>query len=291
MKTRTTNRIYAFVIPVILTMITSACGAYSPLSNIKTGPTQVMDLVVKPTESASDPVLNLEFRVGALNIAPGAGEELATGKATFNVETFTPQTVTEGNVYTISQGDRAVKGIPKCPDDVVNTWDLQLGNKPMALKLKAGPYDGKFELGGLSLKQVTVDEAGSNLVASFSEPNKVEMTSFEYQTGGSKVTLKGLANANFNQMTFMAGAGEYTLSYDGKLQRDANVSIDAGLGTLTIIVPTGVNAKLTFDGGLTSINTSGSWSKNETIYTLAGNGPTINFLVKMGAGTLNLVSQ
>jgi len=92
-------------------------------------------------------------------------------------------------------------------------------------------------------------------------------------------------------MTFTSGAGDYTLSFDGDLQRDASVTIDSGVGTVNIIIPEGVNAQVTFDGGLTTVNTNGKWEHNGNVYTLSGSGPTITITVKMGAGTLNLETE
>jgi hypothetical protein len=140
----------------------------------------------------------------------------------------------------------------------------------------------------LSLEKLAISEMGSDASVTFSAPNQVEMSSFTYDTGGSTLVLKGLANANFEQMTFNSGAGDYTLSFDGDLQRDANVSIDSGISTLNIIVPRGVNAQVTFDGGLSYVNMDGGWQQDVDIYTLSGSGPTITINVKMGVGTLNL---
>jgi hypothetical protein len=92
-------------------------------------------------------------------------------------------------------------------------------------------------------------------------------------------------------MTFHSGAGDYTLSFDGDLQRDASVTIDSGVGTVNIIVPEGVNAHVTFDGSLTTVNTNGKWEQNGNVYTLSGSGPTLTITVKMGAGTLNLETE
>jgi len=103
--------------------------------------------------------------------------------------------------------------------------------------------------------------------------------------------LKGLANANFEQMTFNSGAGDYTLSFDGDLQRDASVMIETGASTVNIIVPKGVNAQVTFDGGLSSVKADGGWEQNGNVYTLSGSGPTITITVKMGVGTLNLKTE
>jgi len=84
------------------------------------------------------------------------------------------------------------------------------------------------------------------------------------------------------------GAGNYTLSFDGDLQRDASVSIDSGISTVNIIVPKGANAQVTFDGGLPSVNMDGGWQQDGDIYTLSGSGPTITISVKMGVGSPNL---
>jgi hypothetical protein len=184
----------------------------------------------------------------------------------------------------------AFESIPVFQEDVVNDWDIRLANVPMNLTIQAGAYDGEIELGGLSLKSLTVSEGGSDLIGSFSEPNLVEMSTFTYSTGGSAMILKGLANANFAQMNFDCGAGDYTLNFDGQLQRDAEVTIQAGAGTVSIIIPQDTNARLTFDGAMTTINNEG-WEQNENVYTLSGDGPTLHITVEMGLGTLNLKTE
>jgi hypothetical protein len=103
--------------------------------------------------------------------------------------------------------------------------------------------------------------------------------------------LKGLANANFERMIFTSGAGDYTLSFDGDLQRDAIVAIDSGVSTMNIIFPADANALLSFEGGLSSVNPEGGWEQNGDVYTLSGSGPTITISVKMGMGTLNLSTE
>ena len=287
MNTRT--RILAAALVLIL--ITMSCGIStgSPVIQIKTGPIQTVDIQVPMPEAAATSVeLNLEFVAGDLKLAPGDGEYLASGTATFNATEFEPKIETTGSSYTLRSGDFKIEGIPKCPDDVKNEWDLQLANRPMSLNIKAGAYNGNFELGGLSLEKLTISEGGSDLTGAFSAPNNVEMSSFTFSTGASSAKLKGLANANFEKMTFNSGAGDYTLSFDGYLRHDASVTVETGASTVNIIIPEGVNAQVIFDGGLSTVNTSGGWSQNGSVYTLSGSGPTITIVVKMGVGTLNL---
>ena len=184
-----------------------------------------------------------------------------------------------------------MEGIPKFEGDLINKWDMQIANTPLRLNIKAGAYDGTFELGGLSLEELSIEEGGSDITCTFSEPNHVEMSSFRYSTGASHANLRGLANANFKQMTFNSGAGDYTLSFDGDLQQDASVKIDSGLGTVTIIVPEGVNARLTLEEGLSTVNIEGGWIQDGKAYTLSGSGPTLSITLTMGAGTINLKTE
>lgn len=295
MNNRTSNRICILAAALVLALVTMACGLINinlPVTQIKTGPTQTVDIQVPiPGEPSTGVELNLEFIAGEMKLAPGASEYLASGTATFNAADFEPKVETNGSSYTLRQGDMMIEGIPNFKDNIKNEWDLQLANTPMSLNIKAGAYTGSFELGGLSLEKLAISEGGSDFRGSFSKLNIVEMSSFTFSTGGSNMELKGLANANFEQMTFNSGAGNYTLSFDGDLQRDASVTIETGMSTVNIIVPEGVNAQVTFEGGLSSVNAGGGWDQNGSVYTLSGSGPTITITVKMGAGTLNLKTE
>jgi hypothetical protein len=294
MNKRTSNRVKLLAAALLLALTSMACGINlkSPVTQIKTGPTQTVNIQVpKPEGSSTGVVLNLQFLAGNIKLAPGADGYLASGTAAFNAVDFEPKVEAAGTSYTLTQGDLKTKGIPNMKKDIKNEWDLKLANTPMSLNINTGPYNGNFELGGLSLEKLAIEEVGSDLTGAFSTPNNVKMSSFTYSTGGSTIKLKGLANANFEQMTFKSGAGDYTLSFDGDLQRDANVKIETGVSTVNIIVPEGVNAQVTFNGGLSSVKPNGGWKQNGDVYTLSGSGPTITITVEMGMGTLNLKNE
>ena len=286
------TRKYILAAVLVMALISLSCGINLPVTQIETGPTQKVDLqVAMPAGLSTGVELNLEFVAGELKLAPGASDYLASGTATFNVAELEPKVETSGSSYTLHQGNRDIKGIPSFEGNVINEWDLQLADTPMSLNIKAGAYTGTFELGGLSLEKLTISDGGADLTTMFSTPNHVEMNSFAYSTGASTAKLKGLANANFEQMTFNSGAGTYMLSFDGKLQRDASVTVDTGASTVNIIMPEGVNAQVSFDGALTAVNTGSGWNKNGNAYTHPGSGPTITVTVKMATGTLNLETE
>jgi hypothetical protein len=260
-----------------------------PKVDIKTGPTESEQITVPVPESeAGITQLNLTFGAGQLNLSPGTSDALVSGTATYNVRELKPVIETQGNTVTLRSGDLTLDGIPNLSNKLKNIWDLQLSQSPLDLAIKAGAYKGKLDLGGLALNSLEITDGAAEVNLNFSTPNLVEMDTLQYKSGASTIQLSGLANANFNTMTFKAGAGNYTLDFSGKLQRDATVVIDAGMSDIKLVVPEGTHTRLFFDGGLSNVDVYGAWEKSGNDYSLAGEGPTLTINVNLGAGNLQL---
>jgi hypothetical protein len=290
---KTINKLGRLFVIALVIAVTASCGNINSktLVKLETVQLQKTEINIPLSTDSSDMNLSLEFMSGQLKISPGSEDSLVSGTASFNAEALKPVVIDdENNSYSLQQGNKELEGFPIFPEDVINIWDLKLADIPMYLNIEAGAYTGEIELGGLSLKELYINEIGSDVELVFSEPNRVEMSSFKYATGGSTMVLKGLANANFSQMEFDSGAGDYSLSFDGDLKEDANVLIKTGVSTLTIIVPKTTNAVVIFNGGMTTINNRG-WIENENIYSISGNGPTFTINIEMGVGTLNLETE
>jgi hypothetical protein len=97
-----------------------------------------------------------------------------------------------------------------------------------------------------------------------------------------------LGNTNFTNMVFRSGAGNYTLDFSGDLQQDASVDIQSGVSNVSIIIPQGTAARLSYEGALLNVNARDSWLASGGDYILSGDGPTITINVDMGAGNLEL---
>lgn len=269
---------------LVLALASMACGFSVDLpQQVKAGP-EVKESIAVTDPQSDETRLSLEFGAGDLTLSPGA-KNLVDGTVVYNVEDLKPEVIEDDANITITQGD--FKTLPPF-DRMKNEWDLQLGDSPMDLVIEAGAYNGDFELGGLALKNLTVNDGAADVSLSFSELNLVEMEEFSYSTGASDVTLEGLANANFERLIFNSGAGDYTLDFSGELQRDATVSIDSGLSDLRLIIPAGVNAVVTIDSALVDINISDGWSQKGNTYTQSGDGPTLTILINMGAGEITI---
>lgn len=279
------------VVPLVLALATLACSITFdlPTFNVETGPTLTDDINVRVPPAGEVADLELVFGAGRLDISPGAQGALVAGTATYNVEELKPEIQVDGSQVRITQDETRLRGLRNIGRDVQNRWDLQIGDTPLDLRIMAGAYQGRIELGDLSLHNLHISDGAADVRLSFSQPNRVEMETLRYETGASTVTLTGLANANFADMIFRAGAGDYRLEFSGDLDRDAAVSIQAGLSNLVIVVPEGTAARLSVDGGFSNVDPSGSWrASGQDNYTLAGEGPELTINVDVGAGNLEL---
>ncbi len=272
-----------------LALVSLACDFSVTLPggvSVTPGPTQVDEISI-PAPDARGVSLTLNFGAGEMKLNPGASDALVSGTATYNVPGFKPEITTEGGAVFIKQGEFQVNGIPNF-DGLKNEWDLKLGATPMDLFINAGAYGGEFELGGLALTSLTVKDGAADVELRFSQPNQAIMSLLRYETGASNVTLYGLGNANMTSMSFSGGAGNYTLDFNGDLQREATITIESGVSNVTLIVPEGVSARMNVEAGLSNTSVPSGWSKSGNTYTQEGTGPMLTFVVKMGAGNLNI---
>lgn len=269
-----------------LAMASMACGFQLDLPQIPTAGPAVTEQVNVPVPSGSGtPMLSLGFGAGELYLNPG-GEGLVSGTATYNIEALKPNVSVNGSVVKISQGN--TQGFNAMPQDLKNTWDFKLGSSPMDLQIDAGAYKARFELGGLALTGVTVKDGASDVRLSFSEPNLTEMGILRYETGASNVIVEGIGNASPSSLVFKCGAGNYTLDFSGQLQRNLVGHVEAGLGNVTIVIPSGVPAQVTVESGLSNISAGSGWQVNGDTYIQEGSGPAITIIVDIGAGNLTL---
>jgi len=285
-----------FPIIAILTLVltTVACSFTVNLPSIrqiKTGPTQIETIHVAAPASGAASDVTLAFGAGELNLAPGAENAIVDGIATYNVKQLKPVVTAAGSTVRIETGNIGNNGFSNLnlgAKNFKNTWDLKLGSLPMSMHIKAGAYKGVYELGGLALQSLDVADGASDVRLKFSQPNTIAMDNLTYETGASNVNLSGLANADFQNMTFRSGAGNYTLDFSGMLKRAATVNIDSGISQITIIVPQGVSAQVILKGALSNVNMNGDWQKSGGNWVNPGSGPQITIYVNLGAGNLQL---
>jgi hypothetical protein len=277
------------ILPILLIvfLVTTACGFTVNLPKAITPEPEVTDEIQVDVPSSGEARLTLAFGAGEMVLEPGANDLLVDGTATYNYSQIKPVIKADGENVSISAGEGKFNTFPNF-GNLTNRWEFKLGSVPTDLTIESGAYTGEFEFGGLSLTGLTIKDGASTVTAKFSKPNKSEMSILRYETGASTVKLIGLGNANFGLLDFSGGAGDYTLDFSGELQRSATATIDAGLCNILLVIPEGVHAVVTVDGGAANISTGSGWSQNGNVYTQEGEGPTLTILVNIGAGNLTL---
>ena len=267
-----------------LALATMACGVTIP-KQATPGP-EVTDNIEVKSPDAKEVNLSLSFGAGKMNLSPGA-EQLVEGTATYNYPTLKPEVKTNGADVEINLGDNDFKTFPNF-NDIKNEWDFKLGSSPMNLKIDSGAYEGNFDLGGLALTSLSISDGAASVNLSFSDLNPEELSTFRYDTGASRIEMTGLANANFSILDFSGGAGNYTFDFSGDLQRDATITIDAGLSNVHLVIPENVNAVVTVDSGISNVTAGSNWTQSGDTYKQEGEGYTLTFSIEIGAGNLTL---
>jgi hypothetical protein len=290
MSLKKTVAIAAPAVALLVGML--AAAAFLAGCGIGTGPTQEFTVNEGLTGAA---VTNVQVSMGAgkLSIQPG-GSGLVSGVIRYNVAAWRPQVARTDSSVTVKQG--TTKGLSGAASNVVNDWQLKLGGAPIRLAVTAGAYEGTYELGGLSLQGLSIKDGASKTKVAFSSPNPSRMDSLTYETGASSVSLTGLADANFKNMTFKGGAGSFAFDFSGQLRSDASVSISAGVGSRRITVPVGTAAKVVVKGKLTNVSQQGTWTvagKNYSTPAAGGKSPgkMLSITVNMDVGNLTLVTS
>jgi hypothetical protein len=254
------------------------------------GPTVTEDIAV-PLPEGRPADLVIGFAAGRLTIAPAEQSLLVAGSARYNIEQLAPVISTKDGRVRLSTGE--ADNLTDLDFDFglrerTNKWNLTLATEPMALELNGGAFQGDIELGGLALEGLSVSNGAADVSLSFAQPNASEMGTFEYNTGASSAELIGLANAAFDHLRFSGGAGEFTLDFTGELRKPADVSVEAALSSITLVIPADLNAEVDVEGALVDVRVPDGFSQSDGSYRQAGDGPQLTIRVRLGAGELQI---
>jgi hypothetical protein len=282
-------KVKSLILLTAIMLTTLACSFTVNVPTVKVGDVQTLTLSEPlPTDLESTTTVEMDMGAGNLNLSNDA-DGLIEGEVKYNIPEWKPVLTVDSNSVLLKQTTQGQSiGIPS--QDVRNDWNIKLSKSvPMDLRINAGAYSGKMDLGGLRLNNLEISDGASTNTLDFSAVNPEQLNLFTYKTGASTVTMTGLSNANFSKMVFEGGAGTYHLNFDGNLQRDADVKITSGVSTLQITIPRSVHAIIDVSGGLKDVSTEGTWTTTDNSYETGSTGPTLTIRVEMGVGTLSLV--
>jgi hypothetical protein len=135
------------------------------------------------------------------------------------------------------------KGIDLDEED--NYWNLQFTDKiPISFEIDIGACEGDFDFTGLEIDQLDMDLGASSIEVDFRKLNPRRISEISIDVGASSLEINGLGNANFEELSFDGGVGDFTLDFSGDFKHRAYVNIDVGLGSMTILIPKDVGVQI-----------------------------------------------
>lgn len=273
---------------LLIVLVLLGCSFTVNVPTVDTSSAQTFNISQSVPDGMKSANVNIEMGGGRLALS-GGSTKLVEGNVVYNVPDWKPSVSLDGDNLLISQSHTSNVGIPS--NDIKNDWNLKLGTVPTALQISAGAYEGVLDLSGIPLTDAEISDGASKATVEFTSENPQQMQRFVYKTGASDVSLTGLGYANTSQVEFKSGAGNYTLDFTGALSKDMNVEISSGLSQVKIVVPKNVHTRINIDGGLSNVDTQGTWLVNGTQYEVNGGDVNLTIDVEMAVGNLVLVQQ
>ena len=242
-----------------------------------------------PYPDAPSPTLLLRVGPCHMRFAPSDGPMWIAG--TYDDPTGAlPLEVRAGPVTTLSQRF----DLPAWTGTRLPRLDLAIARThPFMLEINAGASESAFDLGGLPLARLVIKTGAGRFEVDFSQTNPVAMSLMDLGTGAGAFGAKHLANANFSTLRLGGGVSAVTLDFAGELRRDASVRIDAGLGSVDIIVPPVTAAEVRTRAFAASKRATGFTEKGDAFYTapaLEGKRPLLTIDVSVAFGSLALTT-
>ncbi|UCE24257.1 MAG: hypothetical protein JSU74_13360 [Candidatus Zixiibacteriota bacterium] len=200
-------------------------------------------------KDADEVVLRCELGAGEFTISPGDIAEAAIVDITYNprrVDYFVDSEEKRGKCYIELESEHHSKSNI---DTENNIWDIVLSTRyETSVEIDIGACDAAIDLGGIPLKEMTLDIGAASGVIEFSKRNPIRLEELDIDAGASSLEIHDLGNANFDYFNFDGGAGSFDLDLSGKYDGESIVSIDIGLGSADITLPEDVAFRIETEG-------------------------------------------
>lgn len=195
------------------------------------------------------------------------------------------------------EGENAERGSGGIAHLNRGSWNLDFSDAvPISFEVELGVGKGTFDLSGLQVKDFNLSTGASDVTVTFNTPNQESIENINIETGLSRFVGEKLGNANFRHLNFQGGVGTYTLDFSGQLQHEVDVEIDVGMGSITIIVPSNIGARVFYkQNWLSSIDLEDEFTnEGEGEYRSANYATAegkMNIRIGSGLGSIKLRRQ
>ena len=203
----------------------------------------------------------LDFGAGMVRIQPATGKHLYKAHVKYDAERFAPVQQYEPRTGILrlgleSIGKGGVRVTSRSQLEQVATFAFS-PTVPLALSANLGASEADLELGDLTLTELTVRSGASRGKIDFSKPTRGSCRNATFSVGATELFVRGLANAGCSEVVVDGSVGRALLDFGGEWRRDARVSIDLSMGTVTLRIPRGTGVQIFADRFLTTLSAEG----------------------------------
>ncbi len=210
--------------------------------------------------------VQVQYGGGDLSLRPAAGGLLYQLQMRYDERQMRPVTQYDRASGRLTLGVESVRRNQRTQRGGNATVQLAAG-VPMDLALEFGAGQANLELGGLSLRSVDLSTGASETEVRFAAPNRVRAGTVRVAAGASRLRMRGLGNARAERFVLDGGVGEATLEFDGAWDRNASLSVDMGLGSLTLRFPRSLGVRIEKDSFLTRFSPAGMVRRDGAWYS------------------------
>lgn len=153
--------------------------------------------------------------------------------------------------------------------DIAGEMKLALARDvSMDLEMAFGAVEADIDLGGFRLTALDIDTGASKMRLDISEPNAASISTVSLNVGAADVAVRHIGNLNAEVIEMNAGAAKVELDFTGEWQRDVQVLVDMGVGSLSLRFPKGLGVRFDADTFLSSSNLEELVKRGDTYFSL-----------------------
>ncbi len=185
-----------------------------------------------------------------------------------------------------------IKSLKVNTDQLKNELEFELpGNIPTDLDLNFGLGEAQLDLTGLQLSELNLDCGLSDVQLQIDKLNEITCRTLKINNGLGSFTARGLGYLRADLVEVKVGLGSAELDFRGQIQKDLEINVDVGLGSLELILPKNVNVQATVKENFLSgveindlVQSGNQWITPEW----DDSRPTVTLDLNVGLGSMDI---
>ncbi|MDR0787669.1 MAG: hypothetical protein LBG44_07360 [Gemmatimonadota bacterium] len=228
--------------------------------------------------------VTVEFGGGRLQLRPAEAPTLYRMELTYDQRVIEPVIRFSEELGTLHLGVPSVRDRERRNSREGSSALIALTRTvPLDLDLKFGLGRADIELGGLSLRNLSLSTGASETTVSFGSANPLMAEAVRITAGAAELTVHNLGNARARMIRFKGGMGSTVLDFGGDWVQNANASIEMGVGSVTIRLPRALGVQIHRSSVLSSFSAPEMEQKDNSYFSANWNTTSTQLTIDLSA--------